>query len=196
MHLAFVICQGIGLAVAAGIRPFLPALLAGALAAGNLGVDFDHTKFSFLEQPPFLFAVAVALVAYVIAQRRLGPQQVEGGPIGAAVGGVGIGIGALLFAGSMADEHHPAWIGLVAGVACAALAQVATRSLFSRVRARLDRAAAAALPVYGEGTGLVVAGGSVLAPPFGLVALAFVAWLLVTGRRREGRKYAGLRVLR
>jgi hypothetical protein len=29
-----------------------------------------------------------------------------------------------------------------------------------------------------------------------VVALAFVAWLLVTGRRREGRKYAGLRVLR
>ena len=35
--------QGIGLALAVGLRPFLPALLAGALARGDVGVDFDGT---------------------------------------------------------------------------------------------------------------------------------------------------------
>ena len=36
MHLAFDIFQGIGVAAAVGIRPFLPALVAGALAAGDV----------------------------------------------------------------------------------------------------------------------------------------------------------------
>ena len=43
--------QGAGIAAAIGIRPFLPTLSSGALAAGDLGVDFDGTDFAFLEQP-------------------------------------------------------------------------------------------------------------------------------------------------
>ena len=41
--------QGLGIAAAIGIRPFLPTLLAGALAAADVGLDFDGTDFSFLE---------------------------------------------------------------------------------------------------------------------------------------------------
>jgi hypothetical protein len=41
-----------------------------------------------------------------------------------------------------------------------------------------------------------VAGLSVALPPLAGVFLLFLAWLLITGRRREGRKFAGLRVLR
>jgi hypothetical protein len=37
---------------------------------------------------------------------------------------------------------------------------------------------------------------SVLAPPVGPIALILLLWLLVAGRRREGQKYAGLRILR
>ena len=40
------------------------------------------------------------------------------------------------------------------------------------------------------------AGLSVLAPPISLVALAFLAWLLIQQRRRADQKYAGLRILR
>jgi len=36
----------------------------------------------------------------------------------------------------------------------------------------------------------------IAAPPLGLVALGFLVWLLVGGRRRAGEKYAGLRILR
>ena len=46
--------QGVGLAAAIGIRPFLPVLLAGALASADLGIDFDGTDFAFLEGWPFL----------------------------------------------------------------------------------------------------------------------------------------------
>jgi hypothetical protein len=196
MHLVFDILQGAGLAAGVGIRPFLPGLLAGALAAGNAGVDFDHTDYSFLESPVFLVALGLVLVVTALAERRVGPGKVEAGPLGATVAGISIGLGALLFAGSLADTHHTAWPGLIGGVVCAGLGSAAARSLFSRTRQRLDAAGQAALPVYAEGGGLAVAGLSVALPPLAIVFIAFLIWLLITGRRREGRKFAGLRVLR
>jgi hypothetical protein len=68
--------------------------------------------------------------------------------------------------------------------------------LLARVRARLDAAASAALPVYAETTGLALAALSVVGPPVGVIGLALLLWLLIAGRRREGQKYAGLRILR
>jgi hypothetical protein len=190
------ILQGIGLACAAGIRPFLPALLAGALARGDLGVDFEGTDFAFLESPVFLLIMFLALTAVVIIQRRMGPQAVEEGPVGNALAGIAIGIGALLFAGTLADHGHPAWAGLLGGIVCAAIAAAAARSVFGGARERLDDTAAAALPVYADGIALLVAGLSILFPPLALVALAGLLWLLIAGRRRAGRKYAGLRILK
>jgi hypothetical protein len=190
-----VITQGIGLALACGVRPFLPALLAGALAGADTGLDFDGTDFSFLESPFWMIAV-IAVLAAVVGYERRRPGAFDAGSPGAALAGLSIGIGALLFAGSMADEGHPAWIGIVAGVACAALANTATRDFFARVAARLDREARAALPVYKDGSSLVLAGLAILIPPVSLLALAAFALLLVRVRRHGAEKYAGLRVLR
>jgi hypothetical protein len=154
------ILEGAGLACAAGVRPFLPALLVGALASGSLGVDFHHTHFAFLGQVGFLAGVVAALIVVVVLERRLGTETVERGPVGAAIAGVGIGVGALMFAGVLAYDHEAWWPGLVAGVACATLAQFAARSLLARTRRRLDRSAAAALPLYADGFGLALAGGA------------------------------------
>src|SRR5919109_580253 len=41
--------QGAGIAAAIGIRPFLPVVLVGLLAVGDLGLDFDGTDWAFLE---------------------------------------------------------------------------------------------------------------------------------------------------
>ena len=195
MDLLLAICQGLGLALAAGIRPFLPALVAGAAASANLLIDFDGTDFEFLELPLFLLAVTLLLIAVVLLERRLGEERVETGPVGAALAGIAIGVGALLFAGSI-DDEGPAWPGLIAGVAAAALAGATVRALFGRTRRRLDAAARAALPLYANGVALVLAALSILAPPISIVALALLVWLLVSGRRRAGEKYAGLRILR
>jgi len=73
---------------------------------------------------------------------------------------------------------------------------VATRPLFARVRARLDAAAASAVPLYAEGSALLLAILSVLLPPVGLLGLLGLLWLILADRRREGQKYAGLRILR
>jgi uncharacterized membrane protein YgdD (TMEM256/DUF423 family) len=193
MKLVLDILQGAGLAAACGLRPFLPALLAGALASDNLGVDFSHTDYAFLESTTFLLILAVALVVSFLTLRR---AEAQDGAVAAAMSGIGMGLGALLFAGSLADNGYTSWPGLIGGIACAALANASVRNLFARVRPRLDPAARAALPLYADGGGLALAGLSVLAPPVSILALAFLAWLLVGGRRRTGEKYAGLRILR
>jgi hypothetical protein len=196
MRLFLDICQGAGLAAAAGMRPFLPALLAGALAKANLGLDFGGTDFAFLESPGFLLAVVIALMATVLAERRSGAAVLEQGPFGAALAGAGIGLGALESAGSLADHGYSVPAGLAVGVLAALLGQAAVRSLLTRTRRRLDAQAQSALPVYVDGTALALAGAAVLAPPVSLLALAFLAWLLIGARRRGGEKYAGLRILR
>jgi hypothetical protein len=64
------------------------------------------------------------------------------------------------------------------------------------VRARLDADAAAAVPLYAEAAAILLAALSVVAPPVGVIGLLLLGWLLLAGRRREGQKYAGLRILR
>ena len=190
------ILQGLGLSAASGVRPFLPALVAGAFASANLGVDFDGTDLAFLESTGWLLAIVLATVAAVLLQRRIGSDRLDAGPIGAALGGLALGIGALLCAGSIADHAETWWPGLPAGIIAALLAQVAVRDLMRRTRARLEGNDREALIVYADGTALVLAALSVLVPPVSVVALLFFAWLLVGGRRRDGEKYAGLRILR
>jgi hypothetical protein len=188
--------QGAGLAAAVGIRPFLPVLLAGALASADLGLDFDGTDFAFLESWPFLLGVLVLVGALDFVGRRTGREAAERPPLLYVVLIVALVLGALLAAGSVADRSDSWWAGLVAGVACAALGFQAARSLFGRVRRRLDEQAAAALPVYAEGAALAAAGLSILFPPLALFVIGALVWLLAGGRRRAGEKYAGLRILR
>jgi hypothetical protein len=196
VHLVFDIFQGIGIAAAVGIRPFLPALVVGGLAAGNLELHFDHTKLSFLQSAPFLLGLAVLAVLLVLVERRFGHARLDAGRGSLVLAAISFALGALLFAGSLARGHYASWPGVIAGIACAALGILATRPLFARVRARLDPEAAAAIPLYAEGAGIAVAALSVLAPPVGVIAAGGLVWLLVAGRRRQGQKYAGLRILR
>jgi hypothetical protein len=196
MHFVFDLLQGLGIAAAIGIRPFLPVLLAGVLAADNVGLDFDHTSFAFLEQWWFWVVVLVVVLGLDLALRRRSDDAPDLGLLEWALAGVAIALGALEAAGSLADRGYPWIVGLLAGGAVALLGFMATRSLFGRVRRRLDAQAANALPVYGEGAALLAAGASILFPPLAIVVIAGLAWLLAGGRRRAGEKYAGLRILR
>jgi len=189
------ILQGAGLAGAAGMRPFLPTLLAGGLARGDVGLDFDGTAFAFLESPVFLVIVAILAAATIAFERRAGGERLEVGPLGAALAGVSMGLGALLTAASIDDRHDTWWYGLLIGLACAALGSAAARSLFGRVRTRLDTDAREALPIYAEGGALGAAGASVLFPPLAILVLGLLGWLVQGGRRRGQEKYAGLRIL-
>jgi len=193
MELVLDLLQGLGIAAAVGIRPLLPVLLAGILAAANVGLDFDGTSFEFLETWPFMVGVAIVVLGLDLAARRGAPDR---RPLSWVLLAVVVALGALLAAGSVDDRSDPWIIGLIVGAAAAVLGYYAARSLFTRVRRRLDPGTAAALPVYGEGVALAAAGLSILFPPLAVLVIAGLAWLLAGSRRREGEKYAGLRILR
>jgi hypothetical protein len=194
MEFVLDLLQGAGIAAAIGIRPFLPVLLVGALASADLGLDFDGTSFAFLEEWPFLLGVLLLVMAIELVLRR--GRDPDLGPFAWLLLAIAVALGALEAAGSLADHDHPVIAGIVAGAAAAALGFFAARSLFGRVRRRLDADAQGVLPLYGEGAALLAAGASVLFPPLAILVLAALAWLLMGGRRREGEKYAGLRILR
>jgi hypothetical protein len=202
----FYIGLGIGLAVACGLRPFLPLLLAGGLAGSNaLGVSFSTGDYSFLEADWWLLVVAVALVIAYAAQMLLGlAPTIDPGdrtkrpdPLAAALAGLGIGAGALLFAGTLAAHGDSAWPGLIGGFLAAVLAQRASGPVIARARKRLpDRGAREALTLYLDSASLLVAALVALLHPLGYVALALLAWFLWRMRSRSDEKYAGLRILR
>ncbi len=195
MDLVLDLLQGAGIAAAIGIRPFLPVLLAGALATADLGLDFDGTDFSFLEATGFLLAIVVLVAVVDVAMRRAGPEATEARPWLYALLAVAVVLGALEAAGSVADRSDRWVVGGVVGAACAALGFFAVRPVIARVRRRLG-AEAGLLPFYAEAVALAAAGLSILFPPLALAVVVGLVWLLAGSRRREGEKYAGLRILR
>jgi hypothetical protein len=196
MSLAFDICTGIGVAAAVGIRPFLPALAVGAMAAGDIQIDFAHTTYSFLETAPFLLVMVIGVVLLGLTERRTSLQSADSRPVVVALGVISVAIGALMFAGSLAQGHYTAWPGLIGGGICAVVGILATLPLLARVRARLDAQTAGMVPLFSEATAVIGAVLSVLLPPVGVIVLAFLLWLLIAGRGRSEQKYAGLRILR
>jgi len=212
MHgIVFDIGLGLGLAAACGMRPFLPLLLAGALAsAGALDVTFAHHGFRFLQETWWLLAAAAGLVASY-AMQLLGGLGPPGAPppgrsqagrppssLGAsALAGIGYGSGALLFAGTLAAHREAWWPGIVGGLAAAWLADKVVGPLVGGARERLaDRAAREALTVYLDAAALAAALLVCLLHPLGYVLVAVLAWFGARVRARSADKYAGLRVLR
>jgi hypothetical protein len=196
VNLAFDICTGIGVAGAVGIRPFLPALAVGALAAGDIQIDFAHTTYSFLQSAPFLLVMVIGVVLLALAERRTAAETMLSRGVLAVLGLISVAIGALMFAGALAQGHHTAWPGLIGGAVCAVIGILATLPLLARVRARLDEQTVGFLPVFSEATAVIAAVLSVLLPPVGVIVLALLVWLLIAGRGRSEKKYAGLRILR
>jgi hypothetical protein len=196
VHLVFDIFQGIGVAAAVGIRPFLPALAVGALGAADAQIDFSHTSYSFLEQAPFLLVMLIGVVLLGATERQASRKLLDGRMVTLALAAASLIVGALFFAGAMAQNHYAIWPGWIAGVICAGLGLMATRPLLERVRARLDEQTAAMLPLFSESGALAAAVLTVLLPPVGIVVLGLLLWLLFAGRGRTEQKYAGLRILR
>jgi hypothetical protein len=113
---------------------------------------------------------------------------------------VSVVLGALIFAGSLAEKDY-AWApGLAAGAACVVLAYMTARAFLGGARARLtargEKGSANFLDYLAVAAAVCLAALAVLVPPVSYVALAFCAWVLIERRRRGARKYEGLRILR
>jgi uncharacterized protein DUF4126 len=195
MSLFLDIGTGTGLASSTGVRPYLPPLLAGGLARGDVAIDFDGTDFRFLESTAFLAAVvAVGVVAFLV--ERSSRAREGRGVVEFLALLIGMSLGALLFAGALADNGHPVWIGLALGPFCAVLGWAAVGGLVERVRGRLEADQAALLTAYADAAALLLAAIAIFLPPLAFLAIPGFVVLLLGGRRREGQKYAGLRILR
>jgi hypothetical protein len=194
VDLFMAISQGAGVSLAAGVRALLPPLAVGVLARADAGVDFNGTGYGFLESIPWLAVLVVLIAAMTLAERAR--ANVPALALG-ALGGV---IGALEFAGSLADEGYAAGAGFPAGALCAALGFVAAQAFFGRAASRArtggQEEAASLVELFAQAAALGLAVLAVLVSPVAWIAFAFALWILFVQRRRAGQKYEGLRILR
>jgi MFS family permease len=168
-------------------------------------LSFSTGAFSFLEADWWLLVVAVAFALSYALQMMLGlaptidqsERSVRPDPLAASLAGLGVGAGALLFAGTLAAHGDASWPGLLGGFLAAGLAQRASGPVISRARKRLpDRGAREALTLYLDSASLLLAAVVALLHPLGYVAVVLLAWFVWRMRSRSDEKYAGLRILR
>jgi hypothetical protein len=183
MHgLFFYIGLGAGMAAACGLRPFLPALLLGALGSANvLNIDFPPGHWHFLEATWWLVAVAAAFAASYLAQLLTGFSPIldpvtgepRRDPLAACLTGLAVGVGAVLFGGVLESHGDLAWAGVAGGVVIVALCQRVSGPVIVGARKRLkEKTARDALTLYLDAASVVVAALVALLPPLGYVAVA------------------------
>lgn len=115
------------------------------------------------------------------------------GPVGIALMIAAIVGGAVMFGASLTPEDHPAWPGWLLGALAAAFAYSVARDVAEGALAREGGGATSAMIALAA---LALAGISLLFGPVSLIALAALAYLALARRRRDARKYEGLRSLR
>lgn len=192
MDLFLAISQGIGTSLATGIRALLVPLFVGVMARLNAGIDFEHTGFEWLEAVWWL-ALLVVLVAAAWLLDRSDADVPEGVWVVVAMG-----LGGLLFAGTLEDENYFGTAGIVPGMLCALVGFLAARAFLGGALQRLAARgeSGATITALGDLGAIVVAAIVVLLPPASYLLAAFCLWVLLARRRREGQKYEGLRILR
>ena len=192
MDLFLAISQGIGTSLATGIRALLVPLTVGLMASFNAGIDFEHTGFEWLEAVWWLVLLAVLVMAAWLLDRS-NVEVPEG--VWAVVA---MGLGGMLFAGSLEDENYFGTVGIVPGMLCALVAFLAARVFLGGAADRLAARGESGetISVLGDIAAVVAAVIVVLLPPASYLLAAFCLWVLLARRRREGQKYEGLRILR
>jgi hypothetical protein len=177
---------GAGLAVAAGVRAFLPLAVFMFLARMDWvwGYSLSGGRFDFLQSDAAVY-ILLALVVLEIILTRVSPlrglERMLRLPASTASG-------ALLMAAAMAVDVPGYWGGLAVGALLALVAVYVHRGLLD-VGGGKDPGIALDLSV------LVLALAVMLAPPAGYIAVLFVGWLALRVRRLRRRKYKGLRIL-
>ena len=191
MDLFLAICQGLGLALAAGIGGMLALLLMSVLAHVGIGWDLDGTDFEWFASEwfiPILFVLNI--VAFFHARGSLPKEATRGVLIGLITL-----LGAVAFAASLAEETSTWWPGLALGAAAAALTAVFTADFLAGATARSEETAGT-LNLMVAGAGLVLVLLALFLPPASILAAIGIVVLAMGRRRRSGEKYEGLRSLR
>jgi hypothetical protein len=104
--------------------------------------------------------------------------------------------GAVVFAIALAAGDHPIWAGVAFGLVLGALAHFVTSGIASGAVARAGEGTLSTISAVLIGFAALLAVLSLVVPPIAIAALAAIVFLAAARRRRAGRKYAGLRILR
>jgi hypothetical protein len=182
MDVAIALGQGAGLAVACGLLAGIPLAVA-ALAALIFGFDTfgEPGAARAIDDTAVVVALcAIGVIDALLEVRLSGRLQIAVRAIGGAA------VFGLLF------WHEVPFLGLVLGLAIAALAATVGRDLLASAVKAGDAVSATLIAIAAT---IVVAILSLI-PFVGYVVLAVGAWFALRQRRRGEERYAGLRVLR
>jgi hypothetical protein len=185
------ICQGLGLALAAGVGGMLAVLLMSVLAHVDIGWDLDRTDFEWFATEWFI-PVLFVLNVVVFFMARAG--SVSDNARRLAWIALAAGFGAVVFGASLAEETSTWWPGAL-GAAVGAMSAQITYEVLAGATARSEETAGT-LQLMTVGAGLVIAVASLLIPPASIVFAIGLVVLYAGRRRRAGEKYEGLRSLR
>jgi hypothetical protein len=141
------------------------------------------------------FIAACQGVGLALAAGILAGAPGRSGSAGTALELAGAVVGAVLFGISLSDNGHTAWPGYIAGAVLALFAFLVARDVAAGAAARAG-SGAGAVSGFIALAAVVLAGLSLVIEPIAIVALVALLALAFARRRRAGRKYEGLRVLR
>ena len=190
------ICQGLGLALAVGIGGPIAALFIAMMGSLDAGIHPGGSDYDFLGATWFLVTLLALVVLAMLARSRPSLRYPTIAVLAA--------IGAIVCAASFAENGDVAWPGLVIGAVATALAALVSYDVLEGAIGRAkgnepgskEADAANFLIVAFAAAGIVLAAVCLFVPPVSLLAVAALAYLAATRRRRADEKYEGLRILR
>ncbi len=194
MEMILTAAIGVGLASVAGIRAYLPLALVGLFAA--LGLFVPPEPLGILGS----WAVVGALFVLTLLESVLDKVSVLDPVLDYVQTPVRIASGAVLFSVALgAGLDVSALPELAIGAAIAGV--VAISKLVLRPSAKVAGASAAGvstsfLSLFEDAVALVGGAVAVFVPFLPLALVAFLLFFFFRVRRRRGRKYGGLRILR
>ena len=191
METLFAVGTGIGLSSIAGVRAYLPLVLVGLFA--RLGFFELPGPFGILDD----WLVMGALLVLAIIESGLDKLPALDTILDVVQTPVRIVAGAILFAAALQEGVDVGAIPeLVAGGGIAGTVAVSKSILRPPANAASAGVSAPFLSTFEDAVALVGGVVAVLVPLVPLLLVAFLLFFFFRVRKRRGRQYAGLRILR
>ena len=191
METLFAVGTGVGLASIAGVRAYLPLALVGIFA--RLGLFTLPGPFGLLDE----WLVIGALLVLALVESGLDKLPALDSILDIVQTPLRILAGAILFAAALQEGIDVGAIPeLVAGGSIAGVVAVSKSVLRPSANVPTAGVSASFLSTFEDAVALVGGIIAVLVPLVPLVLVAFLLFFFFRVRRRRGRKYGGLRILR
>lgn len=185
--IAVAVALGVALAAAAGLRVFIPLLLASV--AAHFGRFELSPAFEWLATWPALIAFSVAAAVEIAAYYLPGVDHV----LDVITAPLALAAGVLLVVAPLGDLS-PMWrwsIAVVAGAGAAGITQAASTLLRVKSATLTGGVGNPAVATAELGGSLLLSLLALLLPVLALLLVVFVVWGLFAMRRRMRRREAG-----